>query len=226
MGRSISLTSADGFELGGYRADPADRSRGGVVVVQEIFGVNTHIRSVCDRFAALGYTAVAPSLFDRFARNFQSGYSPDEIAEARKLMANIDWTKLLDDTGAGVDALRSIGPVAVIGFCMGGSVAFLAAARIEGLAASIAFYGGQIARHGDERPHCPVQMHFGEKDEGIPMSDVTTIRGKRPDCEIYTYPAGHGFYCDQRASFHAESAMIAWGRSLEFLERGMKKAKR
>jgi len=216
MGKALSLTAKDAHRLGAYRADPKGKPRGGVVVVQEIFGVNHHIRSVCDRLAALDYTAVAPGLFDRFVPDFQSGYSPDEVAHARKFLANIDWAAFVRDTAAAVEALPR--PVAVLGFCMGGTVAYLAATQLDGLAAAVCFYGGQIAKSTDQKPRCPTQMHFGEKDESIPMSDVEAIRAKRPDCEIHLYPAGHGFHCDERASFHAESAAIAWGRTLRFLD--------
>jgi carboxymethylenebutenolidase len=216
MGKPLSLTAKDSHRLGAYRADPQGKPLGGIVVVQEIFGVNHHIRSVCDRLAALGYTAVAPALFDRSARDFQSGYSPDEIAQARKFLANVDWAAFVRDTMAAVEALPR--PVAVLGFCMGGTVAYLAATQIEGLAAAVCFYGGQIVKYADQKPRCPTQMHFGEKDDHIPITDVDAIRAKRPDCDIHVYPAGHGFYCDERASFHAESAAIAWGRTLRFLD--------
>jgi carboxymethylenebutenolidase len=222
MGKPLSLTAKDAHRLGAYRADPARKPLGGVVVIQEIFGVNHHIRSVCDRLAALGYSAMAPALFDRFARDFDSGYSPDEIAHARKFLANVDWTAFLRDTAAAVEALPR--PVATLGFCMGGTVAYLAATQLDGLAAAVCFYGGQIVKSADQRPRCPTQMHFGEKDESIPMSDVEAIRAKRPDCEIHLYPAGHGFHCDERASFHAESAFIAWGRTLRFLDGILAKA--
>jgi carboxymethylenebutenolidase len=224
MGKPLSLTAKDSHRLGAYRADPEGKRRGGVVVVQEIFGVNRHIRSVCDRLAALGYAAVAPALFDRFARDFQSGYSPDEIANARKFLVDIDWAAFVRDTAAAMDSLPR--PAAVMGFCMGGTVAYLAATQLDGLAAAVCFYGGQIAKSADVKPRCPTQMHFGEKDEHIPMADVAAIRAKRPDCEIHVYPAGHGFYCDERGSFHAESAAIAWGRALEFLDRAMVEAGR
>src|SRR5713226_3481973 len=142
MGKPLSLTAKDSHRLGAYRADPAGKPLGGVVVVQEIFGVNHHIRSVCDRLAALGYVAVAPALFDRFARDFQSGYSPEEVAQARKFLADIDWAAFVADTTAAVEALPR--PVAVLGFCMGGTVAYLAATQLDGLAAAVCFYGGQI----------------------------------------------------------------------------------
>ncbi len=222
MGKHISLTTTDNHSLGAYRAEPSGTPKGAMVVAQEIFGVNSHIRNVCDRLAAQGYVAVAPALFDRFARDFQSGYSAEEVAHARGYIAKIDWPKMLLDMQAGIDEVKSAGPVGVIGFCMGGSAAFLAATRLDGLKAAVAYYGGQIVKFADEKPKCPVQMHFGESDTSIPMSDVEIIKQKRPDCEIYTYPAGHGFYCDERASFHDASAKLAWERTLAFLDKHMK----
>jgi len=222
MGKPLSLTAKDAHRLGAYRADPAGKPLGGVVVVQEIFGVNRHIRSVCDRLAALGYSAVAPALFDRFARDFQSGYSPEEIAQARKFLANIDWTAFVRDTTAAVEALPR--PVAVMGFCMGGTVAYLAATQLDGLAAAVCFYGGQIVKSADAKPRCPTQMHFGEQDASIPMSDVEMIKQKRGgDCEIYVYPdAQHGFHCDERGSYQEAAAKLAWQRSMAFLAKNVK----
>jgi carboxymethylenebutenolidase len=209
--------------LGAYRADAKGPAKGGIVVIQEIFGVNRHIRAVCDRLAEEGYNAVAPALFDRTEKNFECGYTPDEIANARKFIANPNWDAMLKDTQPAIDELRKEGPVAIIGFCMGGTVAFLAATRLNGLSAAIAYYGGQIAKFADEKPKVPVQMHFGEKDQSIPMSDVETIRKKRPDTEIYTYPdAAHGFHCDERGSYNEKAAKAAWPRSMEFLKRHLK----
>ena len=224
MGKQFSLTAADKHQLGAYRADPKGAPKGAVVVVQEIFGVNSHIRSVCDRFAGEGYVAVAPALFDRQERNFESGYSPDEIANARKFVANPDWAAMLRDVQAATAEVKWAGPVAVVGFCMGGTVAFLAATRLDGLSAAVCYYGGRIAAFADEQPRCPVQMHFGDQDQSIPMSDVETIKQKRPDCEIHVYPgAGHGFHCDERGSFNEQSAKTAWQRTTAFLQKHMKK---
>ncbi|WP_050383399.1 dienelactone hydrolase family protein [Bradyrhizobium pachyrhizi] len=217
MGQDIKLKASDGFELGAYRADPAGAPKGAVVVIQEIFGVNHHIRSVCDRLAKEGYVAVAPSIFDRITPNFQSGYSPDEIAEARKFVANPDWAAMLRDTQAAIDAVKSVGPVGIIGFCLGGSVAYAAATRLAGLSAAVGYYGGAVVRFADDRPAVPTQLHFGEKDAGIPLSDVETIKSKRPEVEVFIYPgAQHGFHCDERASYDKASADIAWPRSMEF----------
>jgi carboxymethylenebutenolidase len=218
MGQDIRLKASDHFELGGYRADPSGTPKGAVVVIQEIFGVNHHIRGVCDRLADEGYVAIAPAIFDRVEPDFTSGYSPDEIAVARKFVANPDWPAMLRDTQAAIDAVKSIGPVGIIGFCLGGSIAYAAATKLSGLSAAIGYYGGAIARFADDKPNVPTQLHFGEKDAGIPLSDVETIKAKRPDVEVFIYPgAQHGFHCDERASYDKTSADIAWPRSMAFL---------
>ena len=183
MGKQFTLTASDKHQLGAYRADPQGKPKGGMVVIQEIFGVNHHIRAVCDRFAALGYVAVAPAVFDRFARDFECGYTPDEIAHARSLLGNLNWDHMMADITAAVGDLKSAGPVGIVGYCMGGTAAFLAACRVPGLSAAVAYYGGQIAKFADEKPKCPLQMHFGEKDESIPMDVVATIKQKQPQAE-------------------------------------------
>jgi carboxymethylenebutenolidase len=152
LGKHFSLTSADKFQLGAYRADPAGTPKGGMVVIQEIFGVNQHIRAVTDKLAQEGYAAVAPALFDRQTKDFECGYTPDEIANARKFIANPDWDAMVRDTQAAIDELKGVGPVGIMGFCMGGSIAFLAACRASGLSASVAYYGGAIAKFADEKP--------------------------------------------------------------------------
>src|SRR5436190_6825471 len=224
VGQDITLTAADGFKLGGYRADPTGSPKGAIVVIQEIFGVNHHIRSVCDRVAAAGYVAIAPSIFDRIQPNFQCGYSPDEIANARTFIANPDWPAMLRDTQAAIDAVKGIGPVGIIGFCLGGSIAYAAATKLSGLAAAVGYYGGAVVRFADDKPKVPTQLHFGEKDAGIPLTDVETIKAKRPEVEVHIYPgAQHGFHCDERASYDKASADIAWPRSLAFFAKHLKK---
>ena len=149
MGKHLSLVASDSFKLGAYRADPSGAAKGGIVVIQEIFGVNHHIRAVCDRLAGMGYAAIAPALFDRQQPNFESGYSPDEIANARKFVANPDWGAMMRDVQAAIDEAKKSGPAAIIGFCMGGTLAFLAAAKLNGLSAAIGYYGGQIAKNAE-----------------------------------------------------------------------------
>jgi carboxymethylenebutenolidase len=224
LGKQFNLITTDKHSLGAYRADPHGTPKGGLVVVQEIFGVNHHIRAVCDRLAALGYVAVAPAVFDRFVRDFECGYTPDEIAHARSYLGNLNWEHMMADIAAGVGDLKGSGPLGVIGFCMGGTAAFLAAGRIPGLSAAVAYYGGMIGKFADEKPKCPLQMHFGERDEGIPMSTVDEIKKKQPQAETYVYPgAAHGFYCDERASYNKDAAALAWSRTQEFLSKHMKK---
>ena len=212
----LTLTASDGHQLGAYRADPEGVPKGAVVVVQEIFGVNTHIRSICDRLAALGYVAIAPAIFDRTEPDFQCGYSPEEVDRARAFIANADWDDFVMDTDAARKAVEGVGKVGIVGFCLGGSVAFLAATRLEGFSAASGFYGGRIDAFADEVPRCPTQLHYGSEDQGIPMSNVDSVRARRPECDIYVYEgAGHGFHCDERASFHPESSKQAWGRMTE-----------
>ncbi|MGH6788215.1 MAG: dienelactone hydrolase family protein [Pseudolabrys sp.] len=224
MGKQFTLTTTDKHSLGAYRADPQGTPKGGLVVIQEIFGVNHHIRAVCDRLAALGYAAVAPAVFDRFVRNFESGYTPDEIAHARSYLGNLNWDNMVADMAAAAADLKGVGPVGAIGFCMGGTASFLAACRVPGMSAAVSFYGGMIAKFADEKPKCPMQMHFGEKDQGIPLTTVEEIKKKRPEAEVYIYPgAAHGFYCDERASYNKAAADLAWSRTTEFLAKHMKK---
>lgn len=223
MGQTVTLTASDGFKLGGYRADPAGTPKGAIVVIQEIFGVNSHIRNICDRLAKEGYVAIAPAIFDRIEPNFESGYTPEEVAVARKFVAAPDWPAMLRDTQAAIDAVKSIGPVGIVGFCLGGSVAYAAATRLSGLGAAVGYYGGAIVRFADDKPAVPTQLHFGEKDTGIPLTDVETVRTKRPDVEVFIYPgAQHGFGCDEHASYDKPSSDLAWQRSLAFFGKNLK----
>ena len=223
MGQDIKLTASDQFQLGAYRADPNGPIMGAVVVIQEIFGVNHHIRSVCDRLAGAGYVAIAPSIFDRIEPNFQSGDSPDEVAVARKFVASPDWAAMLRDTQAAIDVVSNFGPVGIIGFCLGGSIAYAAATKLSGLKAAVGYYGGAIIRFADDKPLVPTQLHFGEKDASIPLADAEAIRAKRSDVEVYIYPgAQHGFHCDERASYDKASADVAWPRSMDFFAKNLK----
>jgi len=225
LGKHFTLTASDSHQLGAYRADPAGAPKGGIVVIQEIFGVNQHIRKVCDDFAKEGYVAVAPALFDRTQKDFQCGYTPPEIEKARTFVAKPDWDAMMRDTDAALKDIKSVGPLGIVGFCMGGTIAFLAATRLSGLSAAVGYYGGRIVAFADEKPKCAVQLHFGAKDASIPMTDVEIIKQKRAsDCEIYVYnDAGHGFHCDERGSFHKDSRDVAWKRTTDFLAKHMKK---
>jgi carboxymethylenebutenolidase len=224
VGQDIKLKASDDFQLGGYRADPTGAPKGAIVVIQEIFGVNHHIRSVCDRLADEGYVAIAPAIFDRVEPDFTSGYSPDEIAVARKFVANPDWPAMLRDTQAAIDAVKDVGPVGIIGFCLGGSIAYAAATKLSGLKAAVGYYGGAVVRFADDKPKVPTQLHFGEKDAGIPLADVETVKAKRPEVEVFIYPgAQHGFHCDERPSYDKASADVAWPRSMAFFARHLGK---
>jgi carboxymethylenebutenolidase len=224
VGQDITLTASDQFELGAYRTAPNGTPKGAVVVIQEIFGVNHHIRTVCDRFAEQGYVAVAPAIFDRIEHNFQSGYSEAEVANARKFVAAPNWPAMLLDTQAAIDSVKDVGPVGIIGFCLGGSVAYAASTKLTGLSAAIGYYGGAIVKFADDKPTVPTQLHFGSQDHGIPLSDVEIIRAKRPDVEVFVYDgAQHGFGCDERASYDKPSADLARQRSLAFFAKHLVK---
>ncbi len=219
MGTAIELTSPDGFRLSAYRAEPAGTPRGGLVVVQEIFGVNAHIRSVCDGYAADGYLAVAPALFDRYQRGVDWGYSPEDIARGREVRAQADAAAALMDIVAARDAAAKAGPVGIVGYCWGGFIAWLAAARVDGFAGAIAYYGGGMPDAAGEQPRCPVLAHFGEQDAMIPVAGARALAAAHPAMEVHLYAAGHGFNCDQRASFDPAAAAVARERSLAFLRR-------
>lgn len=215
----IEIRSPDGHRFQCWQAKATGRARGAVVVLQEIFGVNHHIRAVCTRLASAGYDAFAPALFDRLQRGFTSGYSQQEVAEALKLLPKVDWNGMVTDTAATLRHARDGGkPVALMGFCLGASVAYLTAQSEPGVAAVVGYYGGQIVRHLDRSPQSPTLLHYGETDHTIPMADVERIRTGRPECELHVYPAGHGFNCDERPSFEPASAALAWERSMRWLD--------
>ncbi|UCH73841.1 MAG: dienelactone hydrolase family protein [Rhodospirillales bacterium] len=217
MGETIRLMAADGHELGAYRADPPGTARGGLVIIQEIFGINSHIRSVADGYAADGYVAIAPALFDRIERGVEYGYDADSVASGRELKGRMSWDDAVIDIAAAVAALSGI-EKGVIGYCMGGTLAWLAATRIDGLSAAVSYYGGQIKDFRDETPRCPVMLHFGTEDASIPMTDVEAVRAAHADIPVHIYEgAGHGFNCDQRGSYHAAAAATARERTLAFL---------
>lgn len=215
MGEWIKLKSADGFELSAWREAPAGKPRGGVVVVQEIFGVNHHIRSVAHRLAAAGYLAIAPAIFDRSEPGFDVGYDDASRAKGMAIMGKFDRNKAREDVAAAVEAARAGGKVGIVGFCLGGAIAWASSALTPGIDAAVGYYGN-ILSASDMKLKAPTQMHFGEKDGHIPVAEIQAIAKTHPETEFYYYPADHGFSCDERGAFHAESSAIAWGRTLEF----------
>jgi carboxymethylenebutenolidase len=219
MGRSLELTAADGFVLSAYRADPAGVPRGGLVVAQEIFGVNSHIRSVCDRFAADGYLAIAPALFDRYQRGVDIGYTPEDIAKGRELKAKAQIDAALSDVRAAREAAASAGKVGVIGYCWGGYVTWMAAARVPGFACAVPYYGGGMLEAIGEHSLCPVMAHFGERDAVIPVEGARKFAAAHPEAQVFIYAADHGFNCDQRGSYDAAAAKLARERTLAFLQK-------
>ena len=219
MGRMLELKAADGVVISAYRADPAGRSRGGLVVTQEIFGINSQIRSVCDGFAAEGYLAIAPALYDRYHRGFEVGYTPEDIAKGRELKAKAQVDVALEDVSAARDVAAAAGKVGIVGYCWGGYVTWMAACRLSGFACAIPYYGGGMLEAAAERPRCPVIAHFGERDTGIPVDGVRKFAAAHPEIQVYIYAADHGFNCDQRGSYDAASAKLARERTLTFLQR-------
>ena len=219
MGQMIQLTAGDGFALAAYRADPAGAPRGAIVVVQEIFGVNSHIRSVCDGYASDGYVAIAPALFDRIRPGIELGYTEADIASGRELKAKSTIDKAVLDVAAAREAVKDAGKAGIVGYCWGGYVAWMAASRSSGFACAVPYYGGGMTDAIDERPRCPVMMHFGEKDHAIPLSGVHTLQAAHPSQIVHIYDAQHGFNCDQRGSYDAASATLARARTLEFFRK-------
>jgi len=218
MGHAIELAASDGFKLSAYRADPAGKARGGLVVAQEIFGINSHIQSVCDGFAADGYAAIAPALFDRYERGVDLGYTPEDIAKGRELKGRTQLDATLRDVEAARDAVAGFGKVGVVGYCWGGYVAWMAASRLKGFACSVPYYGGGILEAAGEKPKCPLLAHFGERDKVIPVDGVKKLAAAHPEAQVFIYAADHGFNCDQRGSYDAAAAKEARARTLAFLQ--------
>ncbi|SDB37499.1 dienelactone hydrolase family protein [Belnapia rosea] len=213
---TIELTAADGHVLSAYTAGPPE-AKAGLVVVQEIFGVNRHMRRVCDDFAAAGYAVVSPALFDRAERGTELGYEGGDIQRGLGLRGQIDPGKTLLDILAAAAALPRGLKRGIVGYCWGGTIAWHGATRSSAFSASVGWYGGGIAAARDEKPTCPVQLHFGETDGSIPMTDVEAIRQAQPGVEVFVYPgAGHGFGCEERGSYVPADAARAQERTLAF----------
>ena len=221
----ISLTAADGHKFAAYRADPpkGTKLRGAVVVLQEIFGVNRHMRSDTDRFAQAGYVAICPALFDRVERNVDLGYGPDDIPRGRDIRTKITWPQVLADIGAAIGEARKASPngkVGVVGYCWGGSLAWRAATQLS-CDAAVGYSGGMVAEFAAEKPKCPVMLHFGDMDQGIPLSHVDTVKKHHPDLPAHVYHADHGFNCDDRKQYDAAAAKLARERTMAFLAKNV-----
>jgi carboxymethylenebutenolidase len=210
------MTMADGAEVAVYHMQPTGERRGGLVLVQEIFGVTDHIRELCDDYAADGYEVLAPALFDREHPGFESDYTGDGFARAVELARTLHpFDQSLRDVQTCVDTLKNAGPVFVVGYCYGGSVAWFAATRMTGVAAASGYYGSLIPGAADEEPKVPVILHFGRFDGGIPMEGVEKVAAKEwPNAEVYVYEAGHGFNSDRRKDYHEPSSELAKARTL------------
>lgn len=220
MGETITLTASDGFQLAAYLAEPAGAAKGGIVVVQEIFGVNVHIRAVCDGFAADGYRVVAPAMFDREERGVELGYQPDDIATGRAFKAKMDMDAAIRDVAAAAGQAAPGGKAGIVGYCWGGLVTYVAACRLgDSIACASSYYGGGTADFLNEKPSVPIIFHFGSEDQSIPLSQVEAIEKANPDATVYIYEgADHGFNCDHRGSYNAEAAAVARGRTLAFFD--------
>jgi carboxymethylenebutenolidase len=218
MGSKIKLKASDGHECGAYVAAPQGATPSAVVVIQEIFGVNSHIRSVADDYAGQGFLAIAPALFDRVEPDLELNYDSAGLTRGREAATQIGMDNALLDMAATIQhaaQVLGITKVGALGFCWGGTLAWLAAARLNP-AAAVGYYGGQIAKHAAEIPTCPVMLHFGSKDPHIGPEEIATIKQSHPDLPIFLYDAGHGFNCDQRKDYDPQSAALARQRTLDF----------
>ena len=219
MGEKIVLRAEDGHEFDAYVARPAGEPIAGLVVVQEIFGVNDHIRRVTDEWARDGFLAVAPAMFDRIERGLDVGYEGEDLIHARTFGPRVDAEKALLDLNAAIAFARASKiKVGIVGYCFGGSMAYMAAARLK-VDAAVGYYGGKILSQPELVPQCPTMLHFGRLDTHIPVEGVEKLAATHPEIPVYLYDAGHGFSCDARAAYHPESARVARERSLEFLKK-------
>jgi carboxymethylenebutenolidase len=219
MPKNVHLSAEDGHELNAYVSEPDGTVSGAIVVIQEIFGVNSHIRSVVDVYAREGFVAIAPALFDRAERGIELGYDAESGKRGMALVKSIGIENSLKDVAAAIHYASTVvgeQDVGVVGYCYGGSLAWLAATRLNP-AAAVGYYGGQIVNFVNEQPRCPVMLHFGEKDAHIGPDKIARIRATHPEIPLFLYDAGHGFNCDQRESYDAASARLAKQRTLEFL---------
>jgi len=216
VGEWQTMMARDGHTFNAWLSAPKGAPRGAVVVLQEIFGVNAHIREVTDQFAAAGYLAIAPALFDRVGHNIELGYTAEELPRARGTMLQVKTADALKDIAASVNVVKHAGRVALVGFCWGGTLAWIGARTLP-IRAAVTYYASRIGEHLDGVPAIPTLLHFGERDANIPLADVEKARALYPQGQFHLYPAGHGFNCSARVSYDAASAALAWQRTLDFL---------
>jgi carboxymethylenebutenolidase len=216
MGEFTTLMARDGHEFNAWLAAPSGPARGAMVLAQEIFGVNRHIRAVADGFAAEGFVTIAPCLFDRVRRGIELGYSEAEVQQGRGYRLQIPKEKTVLDLTACINVIKHAGRVSVVGYCWGGTLAYIAACELPVFCA-VSYYGGQIKDQLAKSPRRPVMYHFGERDPHIPLSDIDKIRAADPNGIFHLYPADHGFNCDERSTYDAASAKLALERTLQFL---------
>jgi carboxymethylenebutenolidase len=210
------LKAADGHALDAFRAAPTGKPRGGVVLIQEIFGVTSHIEAVARQYAAAGYLTFAPALFDRVERKANFPYT--DFAPGRAIVGQLKQEQTLLDLRAAINAAAGAGKVGIVGYCWGGTLAYLAACHLP-VAAAIAYYGSRLTSYLERTPKCPVMFHFGEQDQSIPLADVEKVKKAYPLGHYYLYPAGHGFNCTDRSAYDAPSAKLSLERSLDFFHR-------
>ena len=222
MGKHIELKAADGHEFDAYIARPTGTPVAGLIVLQEAFGVNRHIRSVADEYANDGFLAIAPALYDRIQCGVELGYEGEDRARGLALARQSNHDVVVKDIAAAIEYARQEAgkKVGVIGYCFGGTMAWLSATRLDPDAA-VGYYGGQISRYASEAKHCPVMLHFGNLDQHIPRAEVDKVQAAHPDVVVCWYNAGHGFNTSDRATYDAEAAKLARKRSLEFLEKNL-----
>jgi carboxymethylenebutenolidase len=220
MGEHIQLTAIDSHSLDAYVVQPTAQDFSALVVIQEVFGVNRHIRSIADDYAKQGFLAIAPALFDRAKRGVELNYTQPDAAQGMQLATQIGIDNALYDVTAAIAygaKHATSGKVGVLGFCFGGTLAWLSATRLSANAA-VCYYGGRISNYAAEQPHCPVMLHFGVEDKHIPSSEIDKIRHAHPGLPLFLYEtAGHGFNCDQRPSYNPTAASLARERTLAFL---------
>ena len=221
MGDFMTLTASDGHEFEAWRAVPEGSRKGGLVLIQEIFGVTPHIRELCDHFAGLGYETLAPAIFDRIEKRIECGYTEDEMKRAVQCAADMGLETPMLDIQACVDELKQRGPVGITGFCYGGSLTWMAASRVNGLAAASGFYGRLIPEHLDEQPKCPTILHFGSRDKTIPLDAARRTAEAHPEVKVYFYRADHGFWSDRPANHDEEAIALSEQRMLALFEQNM-----